>query len=239
MVPLTVLRLQTLKTLFLKFQVRIFWSICNKAQGQHVSKKVLLHFLVPYQKSRSSKTSLSAKHWLFHSSDPKIYSPRVIVSDNGRNFVGAVRELMTNLSQFDQQKISDQLFRDNRMKLFSTVRIPLGGAWERLVQSPKQIFYSVIGSQMLTEREFHSFLTQAEKILNSRPLTYVPDRNFSYQPITQNIFLVGRLHKSLRHYCQSPKITTKTGRSALPFHSSSGSDYCASLYPQWLGDPNG
>ena len=50
---------------------------------------------------------------------------------------------------------------------------------------------------MLTEETFHSFLTQVEEILNSRPLTYVPDNGLSYQPITPNHFLIGRPHKRL------------------------------------------
>ncbi|XP_075254923.1 uncharacterized protein LOC142346293 [Convolutriloba macropyga] len=125
-------------------------------------------------------------------------NPHLIVSDNGRNFVGASRELITKVNQFDHQEISDRLLKETiEWKFIPPYASHFGGAWERLVQSSKRILYSVIGSQMLTEETFHSFLTQVEEILNSRPLTYVPDNGLSYQPITPNHFLIGRPHKRL------------------------------------------
>ena len=126
-------------------------------------------------------------------------NPRVIVSDKGRNFVGASRELVTNLNQFvstNRKSVTD-FWETTEWNFFLPYASHFGGAWERLVQSPIQILYSVIGFQILTEGDFHSFLTQVEKILNSRPLTYIPDNHLSYQPITQNNFLIGRLHKNL------------------------------------------
>ena len=109
-------------------------------------------------------------------------NPHLIVSDNGRNFVGASRELITKVNQFDHQEVSDRLLKETiEWKFIPPYASHFGGAWERLVQSSKRILYSVIGSQMLTAETFHSFLTQVEEILNSRPLTYVPDNGLSYQ----------------------------------------------------------
>ena len=39
-------------------------------------------------------------------------NPHLIVSDNGRNFVGASRELITRVNQFDHLKISDRLLKE-------------------------------------------------------------------------------------------------------------------------------
>ena len=108
-------------------------------------------------------------------------NPHPIVSDNGRNSVGTSRELTTKVNQFDHQKISDRLLKETiEWKFIPPYASHFGGAWERLVQSSKPIPYSVIGSQMLTEETVHSFLTQVEEILNSRPVTYVPDKGLSY-----------------------------------------------------------
>ena len=88
-------------------------------------------------------------------------NPHLIVSDNGRNFAGASRELITKVNQFDHQKISVRLLKETiEWKFIPPYGSHFGGASERLVQSAKRILYSVIGSQMLTEETFHSFLTQ-------------------------------------------------------------------------------
>ena len=122
--------------------------------------------------------------------------PHLIVSDNGRNFVGASRKLNTKINQFGHQKISDRLLKETiEWKFIPPYASHFGGAWERLVQSSKRILYSVVGSQMLTEETFRSLLTQVEEILNSRPLTYVPEYGLSYQPIKPYHFLISRPHK--------------------------------------------
>ena len=143
-------------------------------------------------------TSLPFKHWFLYSCDTEVYcrrgNPHIIVTDNGRKFVGASRELITKVNQIYHHKISDRLLKETiEWKFITTYASLFGGAW--LVQSSKQILFSAIGSQLLTEETFHSFLTQVQEILNSRPLTYVPDTGLSYQPTTSNHFLIGRPHK--------------------------------------------
>ena len=96
----------------------------------------------------------------------------LIVSDNGRNSVGASRELITKLNQCDHQKTSDRLIKETiEWKFIPPHASHFGGAWKRLVQSSKRILFSVIGSQMLTDETFHSLLAQVEEILNGRHLT--------------------------------------------------------------------
>ena len=62
--------------------------------------------------------------------------------------------------------------------------------------STKQILYSVIASEMLTEESFYSFLPKLKKF-STVGLIYVPDNSLSHQPITTKYFLIGRAHKSL------------------------------------------
>ena len=74
-------------------------------------------------------------------------NPHLIVSANGRNFVGASPELITKVKQFEHQKISDRLLKKTiEWKFIQPYASHFGGAWERLVQSSKRILYSVIGS---------------------------------------------------------------------------------------------
>ena len=57
-------------------------------------------------------------------------NPHLIVSDNGRNFVGASRELITKLNQFDHQKISDRLLKETmEWKFIPPYASQFGGAW--------------------------------------------------------------------------------------------------------------
>ena len=73
----------------------------------------------------------------------------------------------------------------------------------------------MIGSQMLTEETFHSFLTQVEEILNSRPLTYVSDNGLSYQPTMPNHFLIDRPHKRLPSILSIDKNCNKDWKKCI------------------------
>ena len=73
----------------------------------------------------------------------------------------------------------------------------MGGAWERLIRSAKEILTSLMKEQLraLTDQQLHTLLTEVERILNSRPLTHISDDINDFQALTPNHILLG-LHRS-------------------------------------------
>lgn len=68
----------------------------------------------------------------------------------------------------------------------------MGGAWERLVRSVKVSIRAVLeGPRKPDDEVLETILLEAEYLINSRPLTYVPLENADQEAITPNHFLLG------------------------------------------------
>ena len=106
----------------------------------------------------------------------------------------------------------------------------------------KRTLYSVIGSQMLTEETFHSFLTQIEETLKSRPLINVPDNGLFYQSITPNHFLISRPHKRLPSILSITKVYNKDWKKCISLSHQFGSRLLREFIPtmarrpKWIKD---
>lgn len=72
-----------------------------------------------------------------------------------------------------------------------------GGFWERLVRSVKACLKKVLGKASLNFEQMCMILTEVEAIINSRPLTFVPNEVDESQPLTSGPFLVGKWLTSL------------------------------------------
>ncbi|XP_046643169.1 uncharacterized protein LOC124328443 [Daphnia pulicaria] len=113
-------------------------------------------------------------------------------SDNGTNFVGAVREFSECLQRMDQLTVLDGVKRRNVTWSFNPPAAPhFGGAWERLVQSSKRALQFILNEQTLTDDILSTALVQVEKLLDGRPLTYVSVNPADPEPITPNHLLLG------------------------------------------------
>ena len=62
----------------------------------------------------------------------------------------------------------------------------MGGAWERMIRSVRRILTSLMTEQTLDDDQLHTFLLEAESILNSRPLTPITTDADSLEPLTPN-----------------------------------------------------
>ncbi|XP_053964298.1 uncharacterized protein LOC128867221 [Anastrepha ludens] len=111
--------------------------------------------------------------------------PKRIVSDNGTNFRGASRALISEIERVS----SDDLERRHPQIEWSFIppSAPhMGGAWERMIQSTKSILMDITHEEVL-----RATLADIENILNSRPLTYVPLETADDDALTPNHFLLG------------------------------------------------
>lgn len=125
---------------------------------------------------------------------------RLIYSDNGRNFIGASRQLdemhKLLMSQAHNEIVSASLAEDGiQWKFIPPIAPHWGGIWESAVRSVKLHLRRVIRNTELTFEQMHTLLTQIEAVVNSRPLGVVPDTEFGY--LSPAHFLIGRPYTSM------------------------------------------
>ena len=123
---------------------------------------------------------------------------KLILSDNGKTFVGANEELKQCVRSLENQRIASKLLIKNTVWKFNSPYGPhFEGAWERLIQNYKRIILIILGSKKLTSDVFHTIMVETESMLNCRPFTYVADVPDNEEPITPNHFLVQRPYNSM------------------------------------------
>ena len=87
--------------------------------------------------------------------------PEVMYSDRGTNFVGASTELQMVLEALDHEAISDFASRFNFRWQFNPPASPhMGGVWERLVRSVKQVMSGLMGEKDLGHPAYRELLVQ-------------------------------------------------------------------------------
>lgn len=101
--------------------------------------------------------------------------PSKVYMDNGSNFVGAEAELRKTLeilrSNPSQQAIIQWAAHRHISWHFSPARAPhFGGLWEAAVKSVKSLLKRTLGERRLTFEELSTVVTEAEAVINSRPL---------------------------------------------------------------------
>ena len=110
-------------------------------------------------------------------------SPLCFYSDNGTNFIAAAKEFNIPDLQSEFTHIKWQ---------FNAPAMPnAGGCWERLIRSVKNSLNHSLQYKVLTDELLRSSLLEAEWIVNSRPLTYIPVSEDNPEALTPNHFLLG------------------------------------------------
>ncbi|XP_062538072.1 uncharacterized protein LOC134206386 [Armigeres subalbatus] len=113
--------------------------------------------------------------------------PAEFFSDNGTNFQGADRVLQHQISQ----GLSATFTSTNTKWNFIPPGAPhMGGAWERLVQSVKAAMGEAYSEEKLDDEGLQTLVVEAESIVNSRPLTYLPLESEEAEALTPNHFLL-------------------------------------------------
>ena len=119
-----------------------------------------------------------------------------IISDNGRNFIGARNELRELGMLLDNKEhhahITTFLTKEGIEWQLNPPHAPhFGGLWEGAIKSTKYHLKRVVGDQRLTFEELYTLLAQIESCLNSRPLTPLSSDPEDLNPLTPGHFLIG------------------------------------------------
>ena len=138
-------------------------------------------------------------------------TPQVIISDNGSTFVAASEELR-NL--FKSESLQETLANRGVEWRFIPKRAPwYGGFWERLISLTKITLKKILGRALVDKEMLQTAVTEIEKIMNDRPLTYISSDINDSEPLTPSHLLYGRRITSFAY----PKI--EFDESNIPIHT--------------------
>ncbi len=124
--------------------------------------------------------------------------PSDIYSDNGSNFGGAreeIRELEALLGSRQTNEKTSHFAQKNGIQWHNIPpRAPhFGGLWEAAVRMMKLLLKKNLSPHLLRYDELYTLVTEAESILNSRPLTPIKeDETTTGNILTAGHFLIGR-----------------------------------------------
>ncbi|XP_055585318.1 uncharacterized protein LOC129738158 [Uranotaenia lowii] len=114
-------------------------------------------------------------------------APAEFYSDNGTNFQGAERILRHQISQGLSETFTSS---DTKWSFIPPGAPHMGGAWERLVQSVKAAMNEAYCEGKLDDEGLQTLIVEAERIVNTRPLTYLPLDSSHSEALTPNHFLL-------------------------------------------------
>ena len=115
--------------------------------------------------------------------------PLATYSDNAKSFLqagGLIQNLFSS-SEFEEKFKTASISH----KTIPVYAAWYGAVWERMIKTVKECFAKVIGRYCPSHSEFVTVVSDVQKVLNNRPLTYRSQEN-EVDIITPNHFLVGR-----------------------------------------------
>ncbi|XP_041782000.1 uncharacterized protein LOC121598785 [Anopheles merus] len=118
-------------------------------------------------------------------------APSEIFSDNGTNFVGANNELTKQLADINYSCAETFTGVQTRWIFNPPSALHMGGAWERMVRSVKEAMLALDDGRKLNDEILLTALADSESLINSRPLTYMPQSSSNAEALTPNHFLLG------------------------------------------------
>ena len=125
--------------------------------------------------------------------------PEQIVTDNGRNFVGAEKELREIIKNIDFEKVKEKLADQVTTWHFNPPYEPhSGGIFEIMIKASKRAMKAQFTSADVTDEELNTIIIIAEGLINSRPITYQSANPMDLTPLTPNHFLIGRAGDGVR-----------------------------------------
>ena len=132
-------------------------------------------------------------------------TPAKMFSDRGTNLRAADKELREGLQVLEQDVVASTLAGKGIAWHFNPAHAShMGGLWERLIRSTRKILQSLTHQQpALSDEALLTFIAEVERILNSRPLTYVSSDPRDPEVLTPSKLLL------LRGSCFPPGVFDK------------------------------
>ena len=111
---------------------------------------------------------------------------------NGTNFIASDKELLQNISNWNQHILTEALVKERISWTFDTPSAPhYDGVWERVVRSFKNVFYAVLGDRRLFDEILITTFCLVEQSLIARPLVPASSDATNLDALTPNHFLLG------------------------------------------------
>ena len=133
----------------------------------------------------------------FHS---RLGQVRIIRSDYGTNFVGAVTEMKEFIKKIDHSKVV-KYFSEKQIDfqcIFNPPSSPwMGGAWESLTKTLKRLLKAITSDRIFTEEALYTFLCETEFIVNQQPSTAISEDIRDYDVLSPNHFIIGETNANL------------------------------------------
>ncbi|XP_063446656.1 uncharacterized protein LOC134726186 [Mytilus trossulus] len=124
--------------------------------------------------------------------------PEKVYSDNGTNLVSGESELRKYIDQWNKTKISSYMSHKDINWTFNPPNAShRGGAWERMIRTTRKILRALANEQLLTDEQLLTFMAEAERIVNDRPITVVSNDSRDLPVLTPNMLLLMKNNTSI------------------------------------------
>ncbi|XP_055643077.1 uncharacterized protein LOC129779554 [Toxorhynchites rutilus septentrionalis] len=121
--------------------------------------------------------------------------PDHIFSDNATCFHGANTVMKKEIEKIHKE-CAERVTSSTTAWHFNPPSTPhMGGVWERMVRSVKEALRVLDDGRKLTDEILITALAEAEDMINTRPLTYIPQESADEEAISPNHFIRGTVTK--------------------------------------------
>jgi len=121
--------------------------------------------------------------------------PEEMLSDNGKNFAAADKELCDLMNKMvkDPKLISQMTTKGVKWNFNPPYAPHFGGVFETMIKAAKRAIKAILSKADITDEELMTAFTGAEALINSRPLTYQSAHPNDNVPLIPNHFLHGQI----------------------------------------------
>ena len=165
-----------------------------QGRGRTRTKRYLCLFLCLQTHSCHLEMATSLDTGSFINAFTRRRWPKMMLSDNGTNFVAADREIRELVAQLDQDQIRHATANEGVEWHWNPPAAPhFGGVFESMNKAAKRAISAILKNVDVTDEELYTCFIGVESLLNSRPLTTFSDDPNDEPVLTSNHFIIGQM----------------------------------------------